>query len=176
MTRLRAGKRHGAGSTPGAYSDTMSPRSITRRASSAWAAGYTRSTPQPRTATVVPPASIAPRCASPSTPRARPLTTTRPAAASSRPSVLATEAPYGEHERAPTIATAGPLEQRRVLVAAHEEPDRRVEDRREATRKRRCGASQPADPLRLDRYEVALLVELTDESRKARRARLGDEM
>ena len=27
MIRLRAGKRHGAGSTPGAYSDTISPRS-----------------------------------------------------------------------------------------------------------------------------------------------------
>ena len=36
-----------------------------------------------------------------------PLTTTRPAAASSRPSDLATERPYEEHARAPTIATAG---------------------------------------------------------------------
>ncbi len=35
MMRLRAGNRHGAGSTPGAYSDTISPRSATRRASSA---------------------------------------------------------------------------------------------------------------------------------------------
>ena len=37
--RLRAGKRHGAGSTPGAYSETIRPASATRRASSAWAAG-----------------------------------------------------------------------------------------------------------------------------------------
>ena len=37
--RLRAGNRHGAGSTPGAYSETMSPVAATRRASSACAAG-----------------------------------------------------------------------------------------------------------------------------------------
>ena len=56
---------------------------------------------------VVPPASSAPRCASPSTPRARPLTTARPAPASSRPSRRATCRPYAEQARAPTIATAG---------------------------------------------------------------------
>src|SRR5262249_36105149 len=38
-------------------------------------------------------------------PRARPLTITTPDAASSRPSIRATWAPYGEHARAPTIAT-----------------------------------------------------------------------
>ena len=37
--RLRAGKRHGAGSTPGAYSETISPAAAMRRASSACAAG-----------------------------------------------------------------------------------------------------------------------------------------
>ena len=37
--RLRAGKRHGAGSTPGAYSETMRPLAATRRASSACDAG-----------------------------------------------------------------------------------------------------------------------------------------
>ena len=37
--RLRAGNRQGAGSTPGAYSETMRPASATRRASSACAAG-----------------------------------------------------------------------------------------------------------------------------------------
>src|ERR687883_1657058 len=62
--------------------------------------------PQPRTATVRPSASSAPRCASPSTPRARPLTTTTPAAARSRPSIRATCSPYDEHARAPTTATA----------------------------------------------------------------------
>ena len=39
MIRLRAGKRHGAGSTPGSYSETTSPRSQILRASSACAAG-----------------------------------------------------------------------------------------------------------------------------------------
>ena len=37
--RLRAGKRHGAGSTPGAYSETTRPVSAMRRASCACAAG-----------------------------------------------------------------------------------------------------------------------------------------
>ena len=37
--RLRAGKRHGAGSTPGAYSDTTSPDARMRPASSACDAG-----------------------------------------------------------------------------------------------------------------------------------------
>ena len=37
--RFRAGKRHGAGSTPGAYSDATTPRSHIRRASWACAAG-----------------------------------------------------------------------------------------------------------------------------------------
>ena len=40
MILFRAGKRHGAGSTPGSYSDTTSPPfSTIERASSAWAAG-----------------------------------------------------------------------------------------------------------------------------------------
>ena len=37
--RLRAGNRHGAGSTPGGYSEAISPLSATRRASSRCAAG-----------------------------------------------------------------------------------------------------------------------------------------
>ena len=37
--RLRAGKRHGAGSTPGAYSETTRPRSAIRAASARCAAG-----------------------------------------------------------------------------------------------------------------------------------------
>ena len=39
MIRFRAGNRHGAGSTPGSYSETTSPFSRMRRASSACAAG-----------------------------------------------------------------------------------------------------------------------------------------
>ena len=37
--RLRAGKRHGAGSTPGGYSDTITPDSTIRDASAACARG-----------------------------------------------------------------------------------------------------------------------------------------
>ena len=39
MILLRAGKRHGDGSTPGGYSETTRPLSAIRRASSAWARG-----------------------------------------------------------------------------------------------------------------------------------------
>ena len=39
MMRFRAGKRHGAGSTPGAYSETIEPGRAIRRARSACAAG-----------------------------------------------------------------------------------------------------------------------------------------
>ena len=39
MIRLRAGNRHGAGSTPGAYSETTRPCSAMRAASWACAAG-----------------------------------------------------------------------------------------------------------------------------------------
>src|SRR5579885_441482 len=62
--------------------------------------------PQPSTATVGP-RSSAPRCAAPSTPRARPETTTTPAAASAAPSPCATSVPYEEQARAPTTATHG---------------------------------------------------------------------
>ena len=54
-----------------------------------------------------PPASSAPRCASPSTPRARPLTTTSPGAGELAREAARDRAPYPEHARAPTIATAG---------------------------------------------------------------------
>src|SRR5256885_1524084 len=66
------------------------------------------STPVPMTATVTPPAFSAPRCAAPSMPRARPLTTMTPALASSSPSCPATASPYGEGRREQTMATRGP--------------------------------------------------------------------
>ena len=72
---------------------------------------------------------------------------TRPAAASSRPRILATDAPYGEHERAPTIATAARSSSLLVLSSPHEDAHRRIEDRCEAARERRPGAGQPADAL-----------------------------
>ena len=39
MMRFRAGNRHGAGSTPGGYSETIRPRSAMAAASAAWARG-----------------------------------------------------------------------------------------------------------------------------------------
>src|SRR5580765_5908541 len=67
------------------------------------------SAPEPSTATVTPPAESAPRCAAESTPRARPLTITRPDAARSAASRSATASPYGDAARDPTIATLGAL-------------------------------------------------------------------
>jgi hypothetical protein len=65
-----------------------------------------RSTPDPRTATVLPERS-APRWAEESTPRARPLTTVTPLAARSEPSLAAISSATAEAARDPTMATAG---------------------------------------------------------------------
>ena len=100
---------------------------------------------------MAPPASSAPRCASPSMPRASPLTTTSPAAASSRPSIRATDAPYGEHDRAPTTATAGRSSSRRLAAAAEEEPDRRIEDRGQRAGERRRERASQRTPLAKER-------------------------
>ena len=59
----------------------------------------------PNTATVRPPASSAPWCASESIPRARPLTTVKPLAASSSPILCAIRRPASLAARAPTTAT-----------------------------------------------------------------------
>ena len=75
-------------------------------------------------------------------PRARPLTTTSPAAASSRPSVARDERPYAEHARAPTIATAGRASSSSRAVAAQEQARRRIGDRAEERREAR-GPSAP---------------------------------
>src|SRR2546423_6523604 len=64
------------------------------------------STPDPSTAIVRPFAASAPRWAAESTPRAMPLTTTMPAAAMSDARRPATDKPYDEAARAPTMATA----------------------------------------------------------------------
>ena len=86
----------------------------------------------------------------PSTPRASPLTTTSPAAASSRPSDRATCAPYALHDRAPTTATARPVQQstRSAQVQARAAdrgsrraaPDSPAPDRATACRPRRHAA------------------------------------
>ena len=107
MIRFRAGKRHGAGSTPGSYSETTSPRladpsrelrmrgrvvavDAAAEHGDRRAAGFERSA----VSLAVDPARHAAhddetRCGS------------------SRASERATERPYDEHARAPTTATAG---------------------------------------------------------------------
>ena len=77
--------------------------------------------PQPSTATVRPPASSAPRCASPSIPRAIPLTTTSPAAASSRASDRATLRPV----RRARPGTDDRHRRRRRAASASAEPRRK---------------------------------------------------
>ena len=63
--RLRRGKCGASGPAPIGSSETTAPRSRARisRTTGAWRAGYTRSTPEPRTATVRPPAASAARWA-----------------------------------------------------------------------------------------------------------------
>ena len=84
--RLRAGKRHGAGSTPGAYSETIRPRRAISRGELGVRPGIVAvdAAPEHGDRCAPPLRSSAPRCAAASTPRARPETTTTPAAASSR--------------------------------------------------------------------------------------------
>jgi hypothetical protein len=82
MIRLRAGKCQRAGRAPNAASEMAAPPSRRIVACRLRAlGGYATSAPPARTATVCPPASSAPRCAAVSIPKAMPLTTTRPAAA-----------------------------------------------------------------------------------------------
>src|SRR5690606_5880427 len=83
ISRLRARNRYRAGVVPGGYSLTTRPDSEIRRNIVACAAGYARSTPQARIATVVPPTPSAARCAAASTPKAAPDTTVHPSAARS---------------------------------------------------------------------------------------------
>src|SRR6059036_715187 len=91
---------------PRANCDTSAPCASIVRASARFSGGYTTSMPHPRTASVRPPASSAPRCAAASMPRARPLTIVTPRAPSSPASRSATSTPYGVASRAPTIASA----------------------------------------------------------------------
>jgi hypothetical protein len=73
-----------------------------------------RSTPEPRTANVLPERS-APRWAAKSTPRARPLTTAIPRAARSAPSLAAICSATADTARDPTMATAGAQKASRSL-------------------------------------------------------------
>src|SRR5215831_16217098 len=114
--------------------------------------------PQPRTATVVPPGSSAPRCASASIPRARPLTIASPAAASS-------------HDRnrlsQQNLGTGG---------AAEEEAGRRIVDRTQERRELRGGSRQEAVAGRGKLFEVRPLVEAAIEGTPALAGRGPHEM
>ncbi len=98
---FRKGKVHRVPPWPGHHCDTHAPLPATRRASSRFEFGYTRSMPVPNTAIVRPPASSAARCETVSIPSARPDTTVTPAfarrpatsAAFARPSSLACRVP-----------------------------------------------------------------------------------
>ena len=84
MIRLRCRKLYFVGATPGGYSlTTLPPLSMISRISGTFSAGYGLSSAPPRTATVRPPASSAPRCAQASMPSAMPETMHMPAPASS---------------------------------------------------------------------------------------------
>ena len=80
---FRTGKCPGRGSVPGGYSDSSTPVAAISSYNLRFSAGYTTSTPPPRTAAVKPPACKAPRMAAPSMPLAMPDTTTAPCRASS---------------------------------------------------------------------------------------------
>ena len=109
MILLRAGKRQGAGSTPGSYSETMRPPLVTIAPRQLRVGGG-----------VVAVDAAAEYCDRPSAglegpavrlavdPACEAADDDRPCRGrSSRPSIRATERPYAEHARAPTIATAG---------------------------------------------------------------------
>ena len=105
MRRLRRRKRYGLGSSSHACSETTAPPSSTMRWNSpSCSAGYSRSHPPPRNATVRPPSSSAAACAAASQPRAPPDTTTMPRRAAKAAKRLAHPRPYGVALRAPTMA------------------------------------------------------------------------
>ena len=132
MIRFRAGNRQGAGSTPGSYSETIRPLSQIRRASSACAAGIVAVDAAAEHGDGDAAASSAPRCASPSIPRAMPLTTTSPAAASSRAERARDRAAVGRARPRADDRDRRPREQLAPRRAANEERRRRVVDRRRA--------------------------------------------
>ncbi len=115
-TLLRSMKRKLRGGVPSGYSLARQPAAIRMWcARPALEAGATRSRPQGKTATVIPPACKQARWAAVSQPRARPLMTAKPERLSFPAKAAATERPAGEGRRVPTTATAG-------RVSAADEP------------------------------------------------------
>ena len=139
-------------------------RSLCARA--AFSGGYSRSRPQPSTATVRPPPSSAPWWAAVSMPRARPETMVAPAAARSRARARARVRPAGVAAREPTMATLRspssglePCRARRGRAAGRRccrsrrgevrlVPARRCGRRARAARRRSSSARRRASPLR----------------------------
>ena len=176
MIRLRAGKRHGAGSTPGAYSDTIRPCSpdppgqlgVCGRVDPVDAAAEH--------------GNRRPACLQRAPVRLA-VDPTGQAAHYDEAGSCELPAEHPSHggavRRAGARADDGdgrPFEQHRILVSSDEQPDRWIEDRGQAARKGRFGAAQPADALRLDRDEVSPFVELAGEPPEPRRSRLRHEV
>ena len=109
-------------------------------------------------------------------PRARPLTTTSPAAASSRPSSRATCEPYDERPGRRRSPTPAPAEQLDCARPAQEEPRRRVMELSQRRRIRGLAASEEPQPAGRERSPEAGLVEGAPEALEASLARLLDHM
>ena len=163
MMRLRAGNRHGAGSTRGAYSETARPDSRIR----ARQLGMGR-----RVVTVDAAAEHRDRRASglESAPMRLPVHAAREAADDDEPSCreLPTEQPrdLGAVRRARSGAHDGdgrPQQRLGSGGAAHEETWRRIVDRSEQRREVRVGAAEPANSGPVQASEVRGLVERPDE-------------
>ena len=106
---LRRRKSHGAVTLDGRYSLTSDPPLATMSsANPRCAAGYRRVIGVPITATVLPPALSAARCAAASIPIASPEKMTRSFSTSARTARSARRSPSLEALRVPTTATPGP--------------------------------------------------------------------
>ena len=173
MIRLRAGNRQGAGSTPGAYSETIQPRSRDRGGELRMGARVVAVDAAAEHGDRGPPASRAPRCASPSTPRASPLTTTSPAAASSR-AERAGDLRAVRRARTRTDDRDGGPSAADVRAAAQEEARRRIVDRAQARRERGSPGRRTAAPAPRAAARYAASSKLR-EPLEARLARLVDD-
>ena len=156
MIRFRAGKRHGAGSTPGSYSDTTSPPAATiaprelgvrRRVVAVDAAAEHRDgRPARRERAAVRLAVDAARQAADDDGAGGRGLASRGAARPTRP--------YPEQARAPTIGDGRTVEELERRVAPHPETARRVGDLREQRRvaavpaAKRRGSSRAREPRR----------------------------
>lgn len=93
-SRFLARNRNFAGVVPGGYSLITAPELAICLSSRACPDGYARSTPQAKTASVVPPTPNAARCAAPSIPKAAPEITVHPSTARSPAISAVTCSPY----------------------------------------------------------------------------------